>query len=135
MKRLLFLLFVGLFPLNFIISNAAQYSMQSWNMHFTGRKVPLKGRGGRANQTTRTSVVYPVEASITVKVLTLDFLSKSSSVTVTVTNVETNDVIYHDIFFIYTGILSIDMSAEEVGNYKVELVSQDYELSGDFVLE
>lgn len=57
------------------------------------------------------------------------------SVVVTVTNVETNNVVSQDIFTSYIGTLSIDLSTEEMGNYKIEIVAGEYELTGDFVLE
>lgn len=137
MKKLLFLLFLGIFPLDFIINNAAENCVQGYNvdlMHYR-RQVILKGKGGRAGETTRTPNIYPIEVFLENKVLSLDFLSKLSGVTVTIINIETNDIIYQHALATCIGILSIDLSTEKVGNYSLELVSGDYDLSGNFVFE
>lgn len=134
MKKLLFLFF-GIFPLNFIVGNAVEYGPQSGSVDLihNGRQISLKGKG--SNKTTRTLNSYSIEAFLEKKVLFLNFLSKLSNVAVTVTNVDTNDILYQDTLIVYIGILSIDLSTEKNGNYKLELISIDNDLSGYFVLK
>lgn len=137
MKKLLLLFFLGIFPSDIIISNAAECSAQSYsvNLVHSRRQVILKGKGGRADKTTRMPTVYPVEAFLERKVLLLDVLSNLSDVVVTITNVETTDIVYDGVFTMGVGIFPIDLSAEKVGNYQLELVSDDCDLIGNFVLE
>lgn len=135
MKKLLFLLFLGIFPFDFIIYNAAENCVQGYNvdsMHYR-RQVALKGK--ESDKTTRTPNIYPIEVFLENKVLSLDFLSKLSGVTVIVTNIETNNVIYQGSLAMYIGILPIDLSTEKVGNYRLEIVSKDYDLFGNFILK
>ncbi len=137
MRKLLFLFFFGIFPLDSIVSNAAENCVQGYNvdlMHYR-KQVILKGKGGGTGEATRSLYIYPIEVFLENKMLSLDFLSKLSDVVVTVTNIETNDVICQETLAICIGILPIDLSAETVGNYRIKLISGDYDLSGDFVLE
>lgn len=132
MKKLLFLLLLGVFPLEFIVGNTQCYNV---NIMACRRQIALKGKAGNGDKTTRAPYVYPVEVFIENNMLSLDFLSKRSSVFVTVINVTTNDIIYKNNLSMYSGILLIDLKTERTGGYKLILVSGDYDLSGDFVLE
>ena len=135
MKKLLFLFLLGILPLNFIVGNAGCYSTQNNNVYLVHNQRTIILKGKKENKTSRTLKIYPVEAFLENKVLSLNFLSELPSVVVTVTNVETNNVVSQDIFTSYIGTSSIDLSTEEMGNYKIEIVAGEYELTGDFVLE
>lgn len=136
MKKILFLFLFSVFSSDLIIGSVSEYNMQSYdaNLIHSRRQVFIKAKK-RAGEATRSLYVYPVEAFIENKTLSLNFLSELSSVSVSVTNKETAEIVYKGILSMYLGTLSIDMCAEKSGNYKLELVSDDYELSGDFVLE
>lgn len=135
MKKLLFLLFLGIFPIDFIFSNAVEYGVQNYNVDLMHYRRPVVLKGKENDKTTRTPNIYPIEAFLENKVLSFNFLSKLSDMVITVTNIDTNDVIYQDNLVMCIGILPIDLSAKKLGNYRLKLVSGDYDLSGDFILE
>lgn len=135
MKKLLFLFLLGILPLNFIVGNVGCYSTQNNNVDLVHNQRTIILKGKKENKTSRSPKIYSVEAFLENKVLSLNFLSELPSVVVTVTNVKTNDVISRNIFTSYIGVLPVDLSMEEVGNYKIEIVAGEYDLTGDFVLE
>lgn len=135
MKKLLFLFLLGILPLNFIVGNVGCYSTQNNNVDLVHNQRTIVLKGKKSNETSRIPKIYPVEAFLENKVLSLNFLSELPSVVVAVTNVRINDVISQNIFTSYIGVLSIDLSMEEIGNYKIEIVAGEYDLTGDFVLE
>lgn len=110
-----------------ILSYSADYRRIS-------RKIILKGKGALDNKTTRIPAIYPVEASINNDVLYIDFLSKVSSVTVTVVNLDTNKTVYLNTFISPISLITLDLSLKEGVAYRLELLSKDYDLSGDFEL-
>lgn len=75
-----------------------------------------------------------MEASINNDVLYIDFLSKVSSVTVTVVNLDTNKTVYLNTFISPISLITLDLSLKEGVAYRLELLSKDYDLSGDFEL-
>ena len=91
----------------------------------SSRKIILKGKGSKPGETTRIPAIYPVEASINNNVLCLDFFSKVPSVTVSVINLDTNETVY---------LNTLDLNLVEGTAYRLELLSKDYDLSGDFEL-
>ena len=76
----------------------------------SSRKIILKGKGSKPGETTRIPAIYPVEASINNNVLCLDFFSKVPS------------------------LITLDLNLVEGTAYRLELLSKDYDLSGDFEL-
>lgn len=135
MKKLLFLFLLGILPLNFIVGNVGCYGTQNNNVDLAHNQRTIILKGKKSNETSRIPKIYPVEAFLENKVLSLNFLSELPSVVVAVTNVKTNDVVCWNVFTSYIGILPVDLSMEEVGNYKIEIVAGEYDLTGDFVLE
>ena len=95
----------------------------------SSRKIILKGKGSKPGETTRIPAIYPVEASINNNVLCLDFFSKVPSVTVFVINLDTNETVYLNTF-----INPVSLNLVEGTAYRLELLSKDYDLSGDFEL-
>ena len=100
----------------------------------SSRKIILKGKGSKPGETTRIPAIYPVEASINNNVLCLDFLSKVPSVTVTVNNLDTNETVYLNTFISPIGLITLDLSLKEETAYRLEILSKDHDLSGDFEL-
>lgn len=96
------------------------------------RKIILKGKGNIQHETARSIVVYPIDAYLDGKMLYVDILSKTSDITVKVVNVNTEEIVYQG--KIMDKSFSIDLSLETEGSYKIELLSESYELSGDFEL-
>ena len=103
-------------------------------LSYFSRKIILKGKGALDNKTTRIPAIYTVEASINNDVLYIDFLSKVSSVTVTVVNLDTNKTVYLNTFISPISLITLDLSLKEGVAYRLELLSKDYDLSGDFEL-
>ena len=103
-------------------------------LSYFSRKIILKGKGALDNKTTRIPAIYPVEASINNDVLYIDFLSKVSSVTVTVVNLDTNKTVYLNTFINPVSLITLDLNLVEGTAYRLELLSKDYDLSGDFEL-
>ena len=103
-------------------------------LSYFSRKIILKGKGALDDKTTRIPAIYPVEASINNDVLYIDFLSKVSSVTVTVVNLDTNKTVYLNTFISPISLITLDLSLKEGVAYRLELLSKDYDLSGDFEL-
>ena len=136
MKKLLFLLFLGIFFSDLILGNSPNCNIRGCNMELScsSRKIILKGKGALDNKTTRIPAIYPVEASINNDVLYIDFLSKVSSVTVTVVNLDTNKTVYLNTFISPISLITLDLSLKEGVAYRLELLSKDYDLSGDFEL-
>ena len=95
----------------------------------SSRKIILKGKGSKPGETTRIPAIYPVEASINNNVLCLDFFSKVPSVTVFVINLDTNETVYLNTFINPVSLIMVEGTA-----YRLELLSKDYDLSGDFEL-
>ena len=97
-------------------------------------KIILKGKGSKPGETTRIPAIYPVEASINNNVLCLDFFSKVPSVTVSVINLDTNETVYLNTFINPVSLITLDLNLVEGTAYRLELLSKDYDLSGDFEL-
>lgn len=129
MKRILLLLLLGMFfsnvPFVFSANNAILEKCST-------RKIILKGKGNIKQEIARSIVAYPIDVYLDGKMLYVDILSKTFDLTVKVVNVNTEEVIYQG--KIMDKSLSIDLSLETEGSYKIELLSESYELSGDFEL-
>ena len=100
----------------------------------SSRKIILKGKGSKPGETTRIPAIYQVEASINNNVLCLDFFSKVPSVTVFVINLDTNETVYLNTFINPVSLITLDLNLVEGTAYRLELLSKDYDLSGDFEL-
>ena len=90
----------------------------------SSRKIILKGKGSKPGETTR----------INNNVLCLDFFSKVPSVTVSVINLDTNETVYLNTFINPVSLITLDLNLVEGTAYRLELLSKDYDLSGDFEL-
>ncbi|MCA6009866.1 DUF3244 domain-containing protein [Bacteroides thetaiotaomicron] len=136
MKKLLFLLFLGIFFSDLILGNSPNCNIRGCNMELScsSRKIILKGKGSKPGETTRIPAIYPVEASINNNVLCLDFFSKVPSVTVFVINLDTNETVYLNTFINPVSLITLDLNLVEGTAYRLELLSKDYDLSGDFEL-
>lgn len=136
MKKLLFLLFLGIVFSDLVQGSSPNYNMENYNMELNcfSRAIILKGKGNKPSETTRIPVIYPVEASINNNVLCLDFLSKVPSVTVSVINLDTNETVYLNTFINPLSLITLDLNLVEGTAYRLELLSKDYDLSGDFEL-
>ena len=78
----------------------------------SSRKIILKGKGSKPGETTR------IPASVTVSVINLD----------------TNETVYLNTFINPVSLITLDLNLVEGTAYRLELLSKDYDLSGDFEL-
>ena len=124
MKKLLFLLFLGIFFSDLILGNSPNCNIRGCNMELScsSRKIILKGKGSKPGETTRIPAIYPVEASI------------NNNVTVSVINLDTNETVYLNTFINPVSLITLDLNLVEGTAYRLELLSKDYDLSGDFEL-
>lgn len=129
MKRILLLLFLGIFSANIMFV----FSVNDATVEkCTTRKVILKGKDKVKGEVARTPVVYPVEVFIDGKVLYINVLKENTDFTVSIINVIGEENIYQGKTM--DGMLTIDLNLEMDGSYRIELLSEDSELSGDFDL-
>ena len=54
--------------------------------------------------------------------------------TVTVINLDTNETVYLNTFISPIGLITLDLSLKEETAYRLEILSKDHDLSGDFEL-
>lgn len=77
---------------------------------------------------------FPAQAFLTERLLTIESLYLNSDFTVTITDLSTGEVTYKQIHKANTEYITIDLSAEKTGEYKIELSSANWLLYGDFSL-
>lgn len=132
MRKLLLLLFFCVFPLKLVLGYSPEYNLERYDIQSTVRKVILKGKGHLEDKVARSPVFYPVEMFVNERMLYFNFLSKVLNVSLIVTNIYTTEIVYKENFSISTGAFFVDLSHEETGYYKVELVFETYDLLGEF---
>ena len=81
----------------------------------------------------RSSVSQPICASLYNKVVTIDFQTVFSTVTVNITNETTGEIVSSELFINPTS-LSIDLNGKDTGDYMVEIISNEISLEGHFSL-
>lgn len=136
MKRVLFILFSFL---SFTISVNAQFVSGNTEIMLT-QKNGDRGIGDKDSEITpegapqtRGVVPQPVCASLYNKVVTVNFQTAFSAVTVNVINETTGETVYSELF-INPASFSIDLSGKDTGDYVIELVSDEITLEGYFPL-
>ncbi|MEG0463733.1 DUF3244 domain-containing protein [Bacteroides sp.] len=98
------------------------------------REIPLKAmKPGQPGSIARSIIQKPAIGRICDGVLTIDFLSPVSSITITLTNLLTGKIVYWDAFEM-AGNVVIDLTSEESGTYQVNLNSPHWCLQGQFDL-
>ena len=105
----------------------------------SSRKIILKGKEKlmpTINQLVRQGRTSSEKKSTAINnnVLCLDFFSKVPSVTVSVINLDTNETVYLNTFINPVSLITLDLNLVEGTAYRLELLSKDYDLSGDFEL-
>ncbi len=136
MKKVLFILFSFL---SFTISVNAQFVSGNMEIMLTqkdGDRDPIEPVGDITPEDapqTRGVILQPVCASLYNKVVTVDFQTAFSAVTVNVINETTGETVYSELF-INPASFSIDLSGKDTGDYMIELVSDEITLEGYFSL-
>lgn len=132
MKKLLFLLFLCVFFSNMTLGSSPECNIDSYSMELShsSRKIILKGKGVKQGEVTRVPVVYPVEAFIDNNVLYLNFFSEVQNVTVTVIDLDTNEIVLQDAFSCDMGLIFFDLVLKSGKDYLLELSFEKYNLIG-----
>lgn len=136
MKKVLFILFSFL---SFTISINAQFVSGNTEIMLTqkdGDRDPIEPVGDITPEDapqTRGVILQPVYAYLYNKVVTVDFQTAFSAVTVNVINETTEETVYSELF-INPASFSIDLSGKDAGDYMIELVSDEITLEGYFPL-
>lgn len=89
-------------------------------------------RGRKQEEAQRTPL--PAQAYLTEYLLTIDMYHFVSDITITITDMSTDEIVYEQTFKADTKTTSIDLSIQETGDYKIELSSANWLLYGDFSL-
>ena len=81
----------------------------------------------------RSTISQPVCASLYNKVVTIDFQTVFSTVTINITNETTGEIVSSELFINPTS-LSIDLNGKDTGDYMIEIISNEISLEGHFSL-
>lgn len=108
-----------------------QVSIDAFSMEMnTSQKIDLKGK--KMQHSHRSMSLLPT-AFIDGTLLSVDFPSVVNSVTITVKNEETGEIVYSSTGLNATA-LQIDLTGENTGKYSLEISFGETILSGDFIL-
>ena len=136
MKKVLFILFSFLI---FVVSVNAQFIFENSVIVLT-LKNGDREIGGKSGDTTpedapqtRSSISQPVYASLYNKVVTIDFQTVFSTVTINITNETTGEIVSSELFINPTSF-SIDLNGKDAGDYMIEIISNEISLEGHFSL-
>ena len=136
MKKVLFILFSFLI---FVVSVNAQFIFENSVIVLT-QKNGDREIGGKSGDTTPedapqtlSSISQPVYASLYNKVVTIDFQTVFSTVTVNIANKTTGEIVSSKLFINPTSF-SIDLNGKDTGDYMIEIISNEISLEGHFSL-
>lgn len=115
----------------FLLVMLFQVSIDAFSMEMnTSQKIDLKGK--KMQHSHRSMPLLPT-AFIDGSLLSINFPSVANSVTITVKNEETGEIVYSSIELNATA-LQIDLTGENTGKYSLEISFGETILSGDFIL-
>ena len=136
MKKVLFILFSFL---SFALSVNAQFISGSMEIMLTQKDSDREIRGGSSDISpedapqTRGVIPQPVCASLYNKVVTIDFQTVFSTVTINIANKTTGEIVSSELFINPTSF-SIDLNGKDTGDYMIEIISNEISLEGHFSL-
>lgn len=115
----------------FLLVMLFQVSIDAFSMEMnTSQKIDLKGK--KMQHSHRSMPLLPT-AFIDGSLLSINFPSVANSVTITVKNEETGEIVYSSTELNAT-TLQIDLTGENSGKYSLEISFGETILSGDFIL-
>lgn len=115
----------------FLLLMLFQVSIDAFSMEMnTSQKIDLKGKN--VQHSHRSMPLLPT-AFIDGSLLSINFPSAANSVTITVKNEETGEIVYSSTELNAIAI-QIDLSGENTGKYSLEISFGETILSGDFIL-
>ena len=130
MKKLLSVFFV-------LVVVMGSTSLHAQNFFLTDddeREIPLNPAGPKeGGPVARSIIIQPASAYINNDIVTVVFNKDLPSASITITNVSTGAVVYSEIYSMPT-LITINVSAENSGEYQIEIVSDEIRLSGYFTL-
>ena len=130
MKKLLSVFFV-------LVVVMGSTSLHAQNFFLTDddeREIPLFPAGSKeGGPVARSIIIQPASAYINNDIVTVVFNKDLPSASITITNVSTGAVVYSEIYSMPT-LITINVSAENSGEYQIEIVSDEIRLSGYFTL-
>lgn len=130
MKKLLFVFFV----LVVVLGNASSYAQNVFLIDDDEREIPLDPAGPKeGGPVARSIVIQPASAYTYNDVVSVVFNKDMPSVSISITNVATGLTVHSETYFNPT-LITIDLSAKEPGEYRLEIVSEGTQLSGYFTL-
>ena len=126
MKKLLFTFFV----LTVVLGSISLQAQDRFSFADDDeREIPLDPVGSKeGGPIARSIIIQPASAYVTVV-----FNKDLPSASITITNVSTGAVVYSEIYSMPT-LITINVSAENSGEYQIEIVSDEIRLSGYFTL-
>ncbi len=131
MKKLLFAFFV----LTVVLGSISLQAQDRFSFADDDkREIPLDPVGSKeGGPIARSIIIQPASAYVNSDIVTVVFNKDLPSASITITNVSTGAVVYSEIYSMPT-LITINVSAENSGEYQIEIVSDEIRLSGYFTL-
>ena len=130
MKKLLFVFFV----LAVVMGSTSLHAQNFFLTDDDEREIPLFPSGSEeGGPVARSIIIQPASAYINNDIVTVVFNKDLPSASITITNVSTGAVVYSETYSMPT-LITINVSAENSGEYQIEIVSDEIRLSGYFTL-
>ena len=131
MKKLLFAFFV----LTVVLGSISLQAQDRFSFADDDeREIPLDPVGSEeGGPIARSIIIQPASAYVNSDIVTVVFNKDLPSASITITNVSTGAVVYSEIYSMPT-LITINVSAENSGEYQIEIVSDEIRLSGYFTL-
>ena len=131
MKKLLFAFFV----LTVVLGSISLQAQDRFSFADDDeREIPLVPVGSKeGGPIARSIIIQPASAYVNSDIVTVVFNKDLPSASITITNVSTGAVVYSEIYSMPT-LITINVSAENSGEYQIEIVSDEIRLSGYFTL-
>jgi hypothetical protein len=128
MKKLLFAFFV----LTVVLGSISLQAQDRFSFADDDeREIPLDPVGSKEGGPIARSII--ISAYVNSDIVTVVFNKDLPSASITITNVSTGAVVYSEIYSMPT-LITINVSAENSGEYQIEIVSDEIRLSGYFTL-
>ena len=131
MKKLLFVFFV----LTVVLGSTSLQAQDRFSFADDDeREIPLDPSGPiEGGPITRSIIIQTASAYVDSDIVTVVFNKDLPSASITITNVSTGAVVYSETYSMPT-LITINVSAENSGEYQIEIVSDEIRLSGYFTL-
>lgn len=104
----------------------------------TKREIPLKNvrKGTSTTQgsgISRSPIIQPATASLSGNTITIDFRFPVVGATIIVTNINTGEVLYSDIYTT-SGIVLVQLNVEIDADCRIDIIGESWSLQGEFPL-